>query len=231
MNRLPTPFASGKSPSLPDQGGAFQYDSLGQIDEGQSLLLRYWEMVLRWRYVIAAIVAGFLFLGLAVSLASEKLYTATARIQVDRNAAKVVDVEGLDDDARFNSEFYQTQYELLRSRTLAERVADDLALADDDMFLAGEEASDTLAPMSDEERHALATDIVRSMTRVTPVEGSSIVDIRVTSHDPETAAAIANATADQFIDLNFSRRFDNAAQASLFLKEQLDETRTKLEES
>ena len=229
MNKLPTPFDGNKLPASP--GLPFRVDAMGQIDEGQSPLLRYWEMIVRGRYIIGAIVGGFLLLGLAVTFASEKMYTASARLQVDRNAAKVVDIEGLDSDARFNLEFYQTQYELLRSRALAERVVDTLALDADDMFLVGEEAADVLAPMSDEERRDLAVDIVRGSSSISPVEGSSIVDVRYTSADPVRAAAIANAMADEFIDLNFSRRFDNAAQARLFLKEQLDDTRATLEES
>lgn len=231
MNKLPTPFDGGQVPAHRGGGLPFQVDSMGQIDEGQSPLLRYWEMIVRGRYIIGAIVGGFLLLGLAVTLASEKFYTASARIQVDRNAAKVVDVEGLDSDSRFDLEFYQTQYELLRSRALAERVVDTLALDADDLFLAGEEAADALAPLGDEERRDLAVDLVRSGSSIAPVEGSSIVDIRYTSADPVEAAAIANAMADEFINLNFSRRFDNAAQARLFLKEQLDDTRATLEES
>ena len=40
-----------------------------------------------------------------------------------------------------DAEFYQTQYELLKSRALAERVVADLALQDDPAFLAADAPS------------------------------------------------------------------------------------------
>ena len=78
---------------------------------------------------------AFVVLGAVRTLMETPLYTATVRLQIDRNVAKIVEggnvtpVEGAD------TEFLRTQYELLQSRTMAERVAIALKLGEDTDFL------------------------------------------------------------------------------------------------
>ena len=77
---------------------------------------------------------GLLALGALHTLMKTPLYTATVRLQIDRNVAKVVEggnvtpVEGTD------MEFLRTQYELLQSRAMAERVACRCELGSDADF-------------------------------------------------------------------------------------------------
>ena len=61
------------------------------------------------------------------------LYTSTVRLQIDR-VTKLVEGSKLIDDGG-DSEFMQTQYQLLEGRTMAERVVSMLKLGDDPDFL------------------------------------------------------------------------------------------------
>ena len=87
---------------------------LAQGDDDRLLppeILQYWQVVLRWRWVIAGIIAASLAIGLVVTLLMAPLYTARSQIEISREQKNVTNVEGIDraSEAR-DMEFYDTQY-------------------------------------------------------------------------------------------------------------------------
>ncbi len=83
-----------------------------------------------------------MFLGLIVTLLMTPMFRATASIQIDREAITVVNVGAVQADENSGGlDFFQTQYELLASRTLAERVVSTLGLTDDERFSGPAEQS------------------------------------------------------------------------------------------
>jgi polysaccharide biosynthesis transport protein len=94
------------------------------------LLLQYWQVVLRWKWVIAGIILASLAIGIVATLLATPQYTATSRIEISREQKKVTNVEGLESsEAGRDLEFFQTQYSLLQARSLAERVSRQLCLS------------------------------------------------------------------------------------------------------
>ncbi|BCI72917.1 hypothetical protein SPKIRA_37470 (plasmid) [Sphingomonas paucimobilis] len=64
-------------------------------------------------------------------------YTAVSAIEIARDSSKVTDFQGVErETSALDQEFYQTQYGLLRSRALSERIANQLRLVDDAKFFA-----------------------------------------------------------------------------------------------
>lgn len=227
-----------KLPAVPSARGlptsdATHLATLGFEGERPSLLLTYWQMFVRWRWPIAAVVAGCVLLALVITFTTPREYAASARIQIDRASANVVQYEDLERDGYNNWEFYETQYELLQSRSLAQKVVADLSLDLDDEFLSSydPDALEGLAELTSEERTEMATDMVMGGTQIMPVTGSSVVDIAYRGRDPEMVAKIANSLAESFIDQNLERRFEASVYARDFLKERLDAMRERLEES
>ena len=99
-------------------------------------LLRYYlRIAIRWRYVIlgATVVCGLL--GLIVTLLMTPQYTASATIEISRESERVTNFQGVNPDTSVaDQEFYQTQYGLLKSRSLSERVAQQLRLSESANF-------------------------------------------------------------------------------------------------
>src|SRR5690606_17350863 len=54
------------------------------------------------------------------------VYRATAVLQIDRESVQILQVEGVGNAEAAAPDFLTTQYELLKSRALAERVANEL---------------------------------------------------------------------------------------------------------
>jgi hypothetical protein len=109
------------------------------ISEAQSVPVatQYMRIAMRWKWLILAAVAISLLVGVLVTLLATPLYTATTRLEISREGTRVVNVEDVQPQtSSIDNEFYQTQYSLLESQSLAERVARELRLADDPSFFA-----------------------------------------------------------------------------------------------
>ena len=221
-------------PVGPDEGIIYP-DGAWPETSTESTIRKYWRIFYKNRWVVLAAVGGCLALALIVSMLTQREYTATVRIQVAREAPKVVNMEQADDEQSGASsmEFYQTQYALLKSRSISEAVVRDLGLENNYLYLAGYQKSkaDDIAAMPVSERMELATTIVNKGTAVTPVRGSSIIDVQFDSPDPGLAARVANSIAENFIQSNLARRFEAAAYAREFLQDRLNQIRAKLEDS
>jgi polysaccharide biosynthesis transport protein len=200
---------------------------------GQGLrLLEYWRVVYKYKWLILALVAISLAGGVAMTMLTPKVYTASTTLEIDRESSNVVgmgDVEPMEKLAR-DQEFFQTQYGLLKSFSLAERVAQAENLADDPGFMKA-------LGMRHPRRGRRAADgswvagYLEGGLGVYPVRDSRLVRLTFDSPDPALSARIANAFADNFISSNLERRFEASAYARNFLEQRLAELKAKLEDS
>jgi len=220
------------------------YDAYDDEAHETPILLQYWQAVLRHKITIAAILATCIALGVIITLLMTPYFTSTSRIEISREQDKVTNVEGVtgSDGAGQNLEFYQTQYSLLESRSLAERVVRSRNLAtrdeffdtfgvdpDDSGILSATPKTQTAAQRN--ARLKLATDLLQEHVSVSPIRGSSLVDVNFESPNRNLSAEIANAWIEQFIASNLDRRFNSTADARKFLEEQLAELKQRLEDS
>ena len=219
------------------------YDSMVSDGDKIPLLLEYWNAIFRHKTAIALIVAVTLIVGIIATLLTTPFYSSSSRIEINRSQDKVTNVESLKTDDNGESlEFYQTQYALLESRSLAERVARDLNLSSNDSFftmfdedpdnegLSGPESNRQTAGQR-AKRLKTATEVLLENVSISPIRGSSLIDIRFSSPDPQLSAQIANAWVEQFIASALDRRFDSTADARKFLEERLGQLRKRLEDS
>ncbi len=212
------------------------------VGNGLPLITRYLRVALRWKWVILGAIVASLLIGLVATLMMTPQYTATATIEISREGDKVTKIEGVErDTSAADLEFYQTQYGLLKARSLAERVARELKLSDDPKFFATFKAKPSgavpnqavgrLAAAGADQRVRQAADALLAHVTITPVRASRLAQISFTSPDPALSTRIANAWGQQFIESNLARRFDSTAYARKFLEDRLEQLRVRLEES
>lgn len=200
-------------------------------------LQKYLRILLRhWLIIVASLIVA-VALGLAKTLLTTPIYTATVSLQIDKEAAKVVNMQSLEAPSNGTSdEFFQTQYALLKSRSLAEATAKDprLDLARDAELL---KSLGIISGGKGEKRPSTAqiqtmlTNAIQSNLSVLPVQRSRLVQLNFDSPSPRTSAMLANAVAENFIDTTLNRRLDSTSYARRFLQEQLATEKAKLEES
>lgn len=210
--------------------------------EGPSVIVQYLRIARRWRWVIVGATVACVLLGLVATLLMTPKYTATATVEIARESNKVADIQGVEREATaFDQEFYQTQYGLLRSRALSERIATQLRLVDDPKFYERfKYTSDKPAfrpvngryPTSGRaERQRIAGEILRQNVSINPTRLSRLVDISFTSADPNFSARVANAWAENFIQTNLERKIQATSYGRNLLQRQLTLQKERLDDS
>lgn len=228
----PTPAAGPLSYLV--RGNAAPGIAARERDSGA--LQQYFRIFTKRKWLIAGIIFGAFLIGLFLTLLATPKYTASTEIEISRTTDKITGVQDVKQDAQVqDQEFYQTQYGLLRSNSLAERVVQALRLQDDPKFLetmgVKRKSDSELASQSRAERIRAAAAMLLSRVDIAPVRGSSLVEINFTSASPELSAKVANSWADSFIQSNLERRFESTAYARKFLEDRLAQLRQRLEES
>jgi succinoglycan biosynthesis transport protein ExoP len=205
---------------------------------------KYLGLALKHRWLILACCVSGLFIGFLITFTSTPIYRAVATIKVDLEAAKLVKLDTADSGHVGDTfRFYQTQKELLKSRSLAERVAGNLDLRDDAGLINPRSSSSwaklrrMLFPEKPGEkldlahRKAVATGLIQSGLAVNQAPNSSLMTISYESPDPAWAQKIANAVAEGFTESNLERRYGASKYARKFLEEKLEDLKIKLEDS
>jgi capsular exopolysaccharide synthesis family protein len=184
---------------------------LGHPTERQLDIRYYAEVLWRSRVFIAAAAFVGLGLGLLVAFLQTPEYRAGAMVQIEPPTPTFMTVtDALVGAGNFwqNSDFYNTQFRVLRSKGLGEKVVDKLKLKD-------------RAPFKDNPE---AGALFMAHVGVDPVPESRLVVVSVTHTDPKEAALWANTLADVYIEQTLASRVESARKAYEWLQERLADT-------
>lgn len=206
------------------------------------VIRQYIRMAVRWRYVIIGAVLSCAVLGLIATLLMTPKYTAVATIEISREADKVTGFQGVERETSVaDQEFYQTQYGLLKSRSLSERVATRLRLVDDPKFFEmfgygsdhpGFQLENGKFPSSGRNvRQRVAGELLLKNFSLSPTRLSRLVDIAFTSPDPLLSSRVANLWAESFIQTNLERKVQATSYGRNLLQQQLGQLKERLDMS
>jgi len=202
-------------------------DSGPEGSEGYSYIRAYWLILLKRRWTVITSTLAMGILAAIVSLKTQPVYEATARVEVESDTPQIQSlndlyrgVPGYTDDT-----FLQTQVDVLKSENLAWRTVQQLSLGQESEFVRGVPgASPTLAQNV----------LIRSFgghLRVQLMRESRMIEVTFDSTDPTLAARAANTLVNNYIEYNFHQKYDATRQASGFMEQQLDELKAKVEKS
>lgn len=104
------------------------------VEEDDVSILRYLDVVLRRKKVIIAFFAIVVVTALIGTFLSDPLYRATAKIEISLDNQRIVNFDQVVELESQSKEFYETQYLLLKSKSLAKDVAENLNLAEHPEF-------------------------------------------------------------------------------------------------
>ena len=188
---------------------------------------RVWQTIKNNKLLIGILLIMSLLIGLVATLLMTPKYQASARIEISRVEANVTSVEGVEtQDSLQDAQYYETQYELLRARSLAEQVVREANLGSDEAFLEAFNISAVSANPED-----VLAPLLLDNIDIAPVGTSNLVDIKFTSSSAAVSAKIANIWAREYIASNLARRFAATSEARQFLEERLEQLRVRLEDA
>ena len=199
----------------------------------------YWRVLVKRRWLVIGFLLVVFTLTLLKSLTATPIYQSQCQILIEKTNPNIINpMEMLAADYT-SAEFYQTQYKILESRTLAKSVIRRLHLTAHPEFVSpdnlqkqnqmisgnGAEAGGKKAKDNDLEEAVIGNFLGR--LRVDPIRNSHLVNISFEAKDPALAARIANAMAAAYIDWNLGLRIKAQQDSSNFLDEQVKEQKQK----
>ncbi|TYK64783.1 GumC family protein [Colwellia echini] len=203
----------------------------------------------KWRIIFLALAVSIF--AAIVALNITPIYRATATLLIEADQVKAVSFEeiyGLDSNRK---EYYLTQFEVLKSRKIAQAVVEKLDLINHPDFIGkpsairefikdvksnipflpqkkevvldGEEESDMVLQL-------LVKSFLSRLT-ISPVRKTQLVNITFESSDPQLAALVANTVGEVYIDQNLAAKIGMTETAAGWLTTRLSGLRMRLDES
>lgn len=239
----PVHIPRDKYPELIYPSAISQSSVIGDHDEDEHIhLMDYWRVIIARKWTILSVLATVVLLTMIYTFRQTPIFQATASIQIDKENPNILSFKDVYQIETATDDTLRTQFEVLKSRTLARRVIEELKLGNNEEFspkqpgaLTGLIASvrEWMTPrktgLEQTDRLREIVDLYLERLDVSPVRQARLVNISFESKDPELAARIINTHAKQFIDQNLQFKVDATAAASDFLESNLVTLKQKLE--
>lgn len=196
-------------------------------------LMEILALLKRHIYLFAAIILIVMTFTVAQIYRMVKIYSSTATIEIEPKAANVlggnmeVVQSGSQGSYYTNKDYYATQYEIIQSRAVAQKVLE---------MVPGENVLEYLGFDLEKIEPDKINDIdpvavLLAKITVTPQKNSNIVRISVEDKDPEKAAFLANAVASSYIEFNLEKKYFETKDAARWLMDQSVSLKQNLENS
>ena len=225
-----------------------------QDDDEEIDLFKLWNTIWRRKWSIIALTVVVAMVTILIVLSLTPIYRAAATLLIEQNKANVVSIEQVYGLEGSGNEYLQTQFELLKSRSLAERVVNELGLVPHPEFdplqkeaplldiggwigslnlkqlIPGDFPEDLEVDKGPDEAKIFDSVVRQFMGRISiePQGKSQLVRVQVDMADRYMAAHAANRLAQGFIEAQLEASMSMSASASAWMNSRLDELRSKL---
>lgn len=208
----------------------------------------YLGIIKRYSLRILLLAIAFTVLVTILVMKMTPLYTSSTTLLIEAEKANVVSIEevyGIDTKSK---DYMATQFEVLKSRQIAEKTVESLSLYDNADFMPEENETSFVSDLAEmfpflpqkekveltEEQKVAklkrkATHLLMSATDVSLLKGTQLVRISVTTEKPSLSALIANTIAEVYIENYLQAKLDMTAKATSFLTDSIDGLKTKLD--
>jgi succinoglycan biosynthesis transport protein ExoP len=202
---------------------------------------RYWAMLHKRRGIVVTCFGVSLALAVLYNYTTRPVYRATTQILIDRDTPNVLPSKELVELVQGGMDYYQTQYQLLKGRSLAERAVERLKLQRHPELATGP----MMNPWERVRRFfgrppsavvdvsgiplSPAAAAFRSRIDVDPLPGSRLVNLHFRAYDPQVAADAVNMLAQLYIEQSLELRYTTSTEATGWLSERLKEQQVKVE--
>ncbi len=221
-------------------------------------LLDIWRIALKRKWVIISAVLVILVITAVHLFTRIPLYKATATIIIENPSSNMLDINEAYPSSPyyqydFTGAYFNTQLRLLTSRSMAERVARKMSLADRPEFQTGQETRksifhtfkdfvtlkwlfkrkpsegevDSEGVFEQNPNEVYAFTVLGGLS-VSPIEETRLVEVSYSSPHPQLAADVVNTVVEEFINYSVEMRYEATQQASEFLNEQIASLRSEL---
>jgi exopolysaccharide transport family protein len=233
-----------------------------QVEEQDEINLQdYLRVLVKRRWIILTSVAIIFFSTLVYCLTVVPTYKGTTRILIERDNGKTMSLQEAFSVDTAGTDYYQTQYEIIKSRTVAKMVLDTMGSeleqllippADDSLlssithlpgnilgditgFFSGPTGNKDNVKVSElsakKKKEQQLLRAIQNRVVVTPIRNSRLVDIGFMCKDPTLAARVADSIAEAYIACSLNTRLQATQEAMGWLNRRIVKEREKVEEA
>jgi capsular exopolysaccharide synthesis family protein len=198
----------------------------------------YLYILRKRRFLITVFAAVVLAAGITLTFFEKVIYKASSTILIERENPNVVDFKEVLSYDGASTDYYQTQYQMIESRSLIEQLIREENLDQDPYVLALQKKGPSRFfrgfkywPVWFEKFVAERTPsdvFLRCMLKVKPLRNTRLVEIGILHPDAARAAEIANTLVQLFIQRNLKDRYLIATRATELIANQLTELKQKV---
>ena len=196
-------------------------------------LMEILALLKRHIYLFIAIILIVMTFTVAQIYRMVKIYESTTTIEIEPKAANVlggnmeVVQSGSQGNFLANKDYYATQYEIIKSRAVSQKVL-EMVPGENVLEYLGFDL-EKIEPDKIKDIDPIA--VLLSKITVSPQKNSNIVRISVEDRDPEKAAFLANAVASSYIEFNLEKKYFETKDAARWLMDQSVSLKQNLENS
>ncbi len=221
-------------------------------EEKEVHLRDYWKVIVKRRWIIIALFLIVLVATAVGTFTMKPVYRGTVSVQINRESPQVMDFKEMFSVNVWDQDYYQTQYKLLESRSLAKRVLQTLKLSEYPEFQPEPETpfqkwrSSILKPIlglltfskknvasekdsSESKKETALINQFLGRLKIEPVRNSRLVRVHFDSNSPELCAQVPNTLATNYIQQSVESRFTATEQVKEWLSKQLEDLKAKVE--
>jgi succinoglycan biosynthesis transport protein ExoP len=230
---LPAPPSGRPSLKAPGAGSGpvmkfYPANAFEERGERDVHLLDYWRVIKKRRWVVLSVLLVIVTIVTIRMYQLPVVYEATGRIIINPQMPLRVtrEKETSADLSSTDAQYVETQQNVLRSRELARRVIEALALERHPEF------ADIATRVADpDRRRALLIDRFLENLKVELVRNTRVVAVTYSAHDPHLAARAVNELFTQYGEYMLESRSDSTRKATEWLQEQLTLLRDRAEKA
>ncbi|PYR23624.1 MAG: hypothetical protein DMF94_00740 [Acidobacteria bacterium] len=212
----------------------------------------YLRVVYKRRWLAVTTLLLVVVTAIVYTFTATPVYEARTQLLIEVDNPNVVSFKEVIEQDKATSDYYQTQYRILQSRTLARRTLSKLNLWGQFQpvpeaaqgfsirtLVAGSvgyvtqlfTSAPKIEPRADSETtiQSKAIDQFLANLTIAPVRNSRLVDVKYASPYPELAAAVANTTTAMYIEQSLDFKYTSSREASDWLGQRLGEQRKQVE--
>jgi capsular exopolysaccharide synthesis family protein len=209
-------------------------------------LLAYWKMIRKRRWTVLTAFTLLFAIVLVETLKQKPVYRAKALLEIDKENPSLVTPQEFFQLDEVTDTYLETEYKVLGSDDLAERVINQLHLDQVSEFrpqkrlwpwtvnkgpAAQSFPTEVGVTGGDASIHESVLAGFENRLDIKPFRRSRAVEISFTSQDPILAASVVNKFTSNYIDKNLEARWDATQKASEWLSQQMLDLKAKLEKS
>lgn len=199
-------------------------------EAAQSFSLRdYVQILLKRKWWVLGFLAFTVGIALWINHSATPIYRASATFRVSLDNSAYVGSQNAPSFFRDDERVFETQAQVMRSRTLARRVIKLLKLQEHPLFATKNEEG--AKPVSPEAAESMMVDSFLDDLHVEPVKKSDLIRVSFSSPDKNLAQQVPNVFAEEYVQFEIDAKNQSFAQIKRWLGQQLTQLGDKVEAS